>query len=165
MSINTYKKGNRGISLVEIVIGSAIMAIVLFSAASAINQIRILERSTTHIIRANYLLLEGVDVAKIFRDTSWTTEIVTLTQGVPYYLVWDSSSWKATTTESVIDGLFYRTIQLDQVKRDGDDNISVGGVGSVDPGTLKITASVSWLERSATSTRSFETYVTDLFAN
>ena len=163
MQLNIYKKRNKGFSVIEIIIGSAILATVLYSAASAINQIRKLERSTTHIIRSNYLLLESVDVAKIFRDTSWSAEIATLTQGISYYLIWDSSSWYATTTESVIDGLFYRTIQFDPVKRDGNDNIAT--TGSVDIGTLKITANVSWLEQSGTSTRSFETYITDLYAN
>lgn len=158
-----HNKGNRGVSIIEIVIGSGILATVLFAAAGAINQVRALERTTTHIIRANYLLLEGTDVIKIFRDTSWTSEIATLTQSIPYYLVWDSSSWISTTTVSIIDGLFYRTIQVDPVNRDGNDNIAVAG--TLDTGTLKVTASVSWLERSGTSTKEFETYITDLYAN
>ena len=156
-------KNKRGVSLIEIVIGASIMASVMYAAAGAINQVRNLERSTTHIIRANYLLLEGVDVVKIFRDTSWTSEISTLTTATPYYIVWGSSSWTATTTESVIDGLYYRTIQVDSVSRDVDDNISA--VGVLDPGTLKVISSVSWLDRSGTSTRMFETYITNLYAN
>jgi len=159
MKILNRRKINRGVSVIEIVIGSAILASVLFSAATAINQIRKLERTTTHVIRVNYLLLEGIDVAKILRDISWSAGIATLTEGVPHYLIWNSSSWYATTTESVIDGLFYRTIQLDPINRDGNDNIAT--IGALDTGTLKITSTVSWLETSGTSTRSFETYITD----
>jgi hypothetical protein len=157
------KNKKLGVSLVEIVIGSAVLTSVFFAAAGAVNQIRFLERETTHIIRANYLLLEGIDVVKIFRDTGWSSEIATLSLNTPYYLLWDSGAWTSTTTEIAIDGVFYRTVELDSVERDGNDNIADSG--TLDPGTLELTSTVSWLGSSGTTTRSFETYITNLYAN
>jgi len=149
--------------MVEIVVGSAIIASVLASAVFTVNKVSELNRRTTNVIRGNYLLLEGIDVVKIFRDTSWTTEIDTLTLNTPYYLVWDSNSWLATTTTSVIDGLFYRTISFDSVNRDGNDDIAT--VGVLDTGTLQLTSTVAWKYRGSTTTKTFETYITDLYAN
>ena len=152
-----------GYGLVEIVVGSAIIATVLASAVFAVTEIRRLDERTTFTIRANYLLLEAVDVIKIFRDNSWTTEVATLSLDTPYYLVWESSTWNATTSQNVIDGTFYRTVTLSAVNRDGNDNIA--SVGTLDTGTLKVTATAAWSFANSTTTKTFETYVTDLYGN
>lgn len=157
------RKKKFGYGMVEIVVGSAIIASVLVATVTAVNEIRQLDVRTTKLIRANYLLLEGIDVVKILRDTSWSSEIATLSLGTPHYLTWDSVSWGASTSVSVIDGNFYRTISFSSVNRDVNDDIAT--IGALDAGTLKVTSSVSWSYRNSTSTKIFETYITDLYGN
>lgn len=153
----------KGFGMVEILVGSAILLTVIIASVGVISQIRDLERRTTSVIRANYLLLEGIDVAKILRDNGWTSNVTTLSLDTPYYLVWSSSAWGATTVLSVIDGFFYRTISFSAVYRDGSDNIATSG--TLDAGTLLITSSVSWWFDGATTTKTFQTYITDLYGN
>ena len=64
---------------------------------------------------------------------------------------------------SVIDGNFYRTISFSSVNRDVNDDIAT--IGALDSGTLKVTSSVSWSYKNSTSTKIFETYITDLYGN
>lgn len=159
------KNKKRGFGLIEIIVGSSILGTVMISAVFAINVIRKIETNTANIVRANYLLLETVDIAKILRDNSWTTNIAPLTLNTPYYLVWDSGAWEATTDVSIIDGRFYRTISFDAVNRDAGsaDIVTTGGLN--DTGTRLITASVAWFNRSGTTTKTFKTYMMDLHAN
>ena len=56
-----------------------------------------------------------------------------------------------------------RDAQVNSVNRDINDDIST--TGTLDPGTLKITSEVSWFDRGGTTTKVFETYITDLYAN
>ena len=149
--------------MIEVAIGASLLSIAIFTAFSFFRVLIPLDARTESTIRSDYLLLEAVDVVKIFRDTSWTTHIASLTTGTPYYLIWDSGDWEATTTVSVIDGVYYRTVQLDPVLRDASDDISTSG--TTDAGTLKLTAEVSWLTREGTTTRAVEAYVFDIYAN
>ena len=155
---------NKGISVIEVVVGSALFATLIVAAIFSITQVQRLEQDTSAIIRTNYLLLEAVDVARIFRDTSYSTSLLALTTTTPQYIFWNSSAWEATTTPVTIDGLFYRTIRIFDVLRDvNDDIVSVGG--TYDPGTVLVQAEIEWLTRNGSTSQIFETYLTDLYSN
>lgn len=160
---NIFLHTKRGVGLIEIVIGVAIFSTIIISVFQYIGRAKIVAGRTGDIIRSNYLLLEAVDVVKIFRDNGWSSNIVAMTTGTKYYLEWDGGNWKAITTVSIIDGKYYRSVQLDNILRDGNDNISSTGV--LDPGTRKLTSIVTWLSRTGTTTKIFETYITDLYTN
>jgi hypothetical protein len=72
-----------------------------------------------------------------------------------------TSSWSATTTPEVVDGLFYRQFKLSSVSRDSSDDIVVVG-GTVDVNTFLVESSVAWNARGATSTITYKTYVTNI---
>ena len=152
---------NRGFGLIEIVIGGAILATVFVAVSAYYQQSLVISRSTAHLTQASFLLEEGIEVAKIFRDTSWTNISAPVT-GSSYYLTFNGTSWATSTTNTYIDGVFERKIVLSDVYRDANDDIvSPGGV--LDTGTRKATVTVIWYEKTATTTKSISTYLTNIF--
>jgi hypothetical protein len=100
---------------------------------------------------------------RFLRDSGWDANIATLSTTTTYRLYWTGSTWQATTTQQVTDGLFYRTLSISDVKRDANDDIA--SVGTYDPNTKRIDVSVAWLARIGTTTKTAATYLTDLFGN
>jgi len=113
-------------------------------------------------VQASLLLEEGLETARFLRDASWANVSVPAT-GTTYYLTWSGTNWATSTTANVyVDGRFERTLRLDDVYRDGSDDIVPSG-GTLDVGTRKATVTVSWWDRTATSTRTISTYLTNIF--
>jgi len=157
------QKKQNGFGLVEIILGGAILSFILFSLSSFLVLAQRVHDRTDHVVRANYLMLEAIDAARILRDNSWSASIGTLAVGTPYYFVWDSSSWVPTTTPTLIDGTYDRTITFGNVLRDVNDNIATAGI--LDTGTRSVSVHVAWKDLQGTSSRQFDTYITDLFDN
>src|SRR3989344_5524637 len=57
-----------------------------------------------------------------------------------------------------------RKITVENVFRDSNDNIDLSG-GTQDPDTKKVSISVSWRDRNATTTINLSTYLSDIFDN
>lgn len=148
-----YKKG---MGMVEVLIASAVMAVVLISIISVYNSMAELSLKNTDVVQANFLLEEGAEALRIMRDTSWQ-RISTTTLGTPYRFYWDNTTWVATTSVVLVDQ-FDRTFVFEPVYRDMNFNIVPSG-GTIDTGTRKATISVAWLRNGATTTKSIETYV------
>lgn len=119
--------------------------------------------SNGETIKAAYLAEEGIEVVRHFRDASWDTNITPLVLETNYGLVWEGSAWQASTTKRYVDE-FERQIVLSAVQRDGNGDI-VEADGVVDPETLLVTSSVSWIRASATTTKSVSTYITNFYDN
>jgi prepilin-type N-terminal cleavage/methylation domain-containing protein len=151
----------RGFGLIEIVIGSAILGVALWAIAGYYQQSVQVSRYTAHTVQAGFLLEESLEVTKFFRDTSWTNISASAT-GTPMYLIFNGTKWATSTTNLYVDGTFERKIQIDNVYRNGTDDIT-SVPGTFDPGTRKVTATVSWLEGSATSSRTLATYLSNIF--
>ena len=112
-----------------------------------------------------YLAEEGIEAVKIIRDTGWSN-ITNLTDNTNYYLYFDTSSstnniWKATSTASLVDSIFTRIFTLNPVYRDTDGRVVQSG-GTLDLHTKKITVSISWKSKIATTTKSLSTYIADI---
>ena len=152
---------NRGFGLIEIVIGSAVLATSLLGISAYYQQSLKVSRSTAQIVQGSLMLEESLEVAKFFRDTSWIN-ISTPVTGTTYYLLFSGTNWATSTTNTFIDGMFERTIRFDDVYRDGTDDIVTSG-GTLDTGTRKVTATVSWRDQSATTTKTISTYLTNIF--
>ena len=151
-----------GISLVEVIISAAILIVFVGGISSV--YVSFLKTSSDGALelKSYYLLEEGIEAVKTLRDNSWSTNIDTLATSTDYYLEWSGTAWSATTTEQVIDG-FYRSFSLEDVYRDGNDDIAVSG--TLDPDTKKVVIDIAWSERGATSTDSLETYMANIFEN
>ena len=166
MKSKIYNKKSRGFSLIEIVIGAAVMLamwVAVFWCFSVISQYA--ERNTAYV-KAGFLLEEGGEALRSMRDASWTTNIASLTVGTTYYLTYNTTTnlWTSTTTNTFIDSKFERKFVLSSVSRDGSFNVVSSG-GTVDTGSKKATVTVSWKNGTATTSQILETYLFNDFNN
>lgn len=158
----------RGFSLIEIAVGVAVLLAAFVAVISAFQLAERRGRGTLEHIQAAALAEEGVEAVALLRDSAWSS-ISLLTVGTPYDLVWNGVAWATTLSPQTIDGVFRRTITLNDVyRRDADKDIAPASSPdpkSVDSGTKKITVRVAW----ATTTPSgggeevAEVYLTNLF--
>ena len=152
---------SRGFGLIEIVVGSAILAVVLLAVSEYYQGSLRISRTTANLTQASFLLEEGVEVAKLFRDDGWAN-VGTPATGTTYYLSYTGTKWATSTTNVYIDGLFERTLTLSDVYRDASDDITTSG-GTLDTGIRKATVAVSWREGTSTTTKSIDTYLANIF--
>lgn len=143
-SLFMIHNSNRGFGLVETIVGISIATI----AFLAIGQVSIVSLKATQErdarIQAINIAREGVEAARTIRDAGWTDNISTLNFGTTYYLATSSGAWILTgTNPGLINNRFTRTIIVDNVSRDANDDIIASG-GTNDSGTKKVTATVSW---------------------
>jgi Tfp pilus assembly protein PilV len=151
-----------GFGMIEVVIGSSIISLVMFSMASVVNISAKLSSENSNNNKAVFLIEEGVEAVKIMRDSSWQ-KISSLTPGTNYYLNFNGTTWATTTTNTFVDGVFERKFVLSSINRDATSQDIVTSGGSVDTETKKLTVSVSWRFRNATTTKSVSTYITNMF--
>jgi type II secretory pathway pseudopilin PulG len=154
-------KNNKGFGIAEIVVAVAIIALSIFGLLSVASVSLKTLRNNTANIQAAFLLEEGVEAVKILRDSGWSVNIVPLGAETNYYLAFNGATWKATTTNAFIDNLYERKFSVNEINRDGNDDIAASGI--LDPNTKKITVFVSWLSNNGTTTKSISTYITKLF--
>lgn len=153
----------RGISVIEIIIASAIISLTVISISVAYGNFVYLSRQNTAKVQAALLLDEGSEAIKTMRGESWTN-IASTTASTTYYFVWMTDRWRATTTPVVIDNMFYRTFVVTPVYRDVSTfNILPNTSGTLDPGTKKIDITVAWTDKGATTTRSSTIYVFNIY--
>ena len=157
------RKTQGGFALLEALVASALLATVL---AGAIGALLITSQSGTTggaRLEATYLADEGIEAARLMRDSGWSANIAAHTTGTTFYLEWDGTTWLATDTNTYIDGVFERAVVLSDVYRDGNQQIAASG--SLDSNARKVTVTVSWNVDGATSSRSLSAYITNLFSN
>lgn len=152
-----------GFSLVEIIVGAAIIASSVVAIVGVYGTVSNTANRTTPRLQASFLAEEGVEAVRSMRDKTWSGRIANLTVGTTYYLSWTGTEWIATTTSSQIDSQFTRTVSFQSVNRDGNYNIA--STGSNDTSTRKATINVSWRDNNATSTRKLESYIFNTFNN
>lgn len=154
-----------GFGLVEAVIGIALIIVFLVGITAVARFSSRLVFSAELQMQAVFLLEEGVDAVKGLRDTSWTSNVAPLFVDTDYWLQFGGSAWALTSSaQPFIDGRFDRRVKVFTVLRDSSDDIVVSG-GTADPNSKKITVSVSWFDRGATTTETASTYISNLFSN
>lgn len=152
----------RGFGLIEVLVSVGIIGAILVGLVGAFQLFLSIGLSSTETIKAVYLLEEGLEAVRSTRDGGWASEIETLTVDIPYYLFFSGGEWLLSTTPSLIDGVFDRTVELSSVSRDSNGAIVTTG-GSNDEGSREVLVSVSWLRRGTTTTREATTYITNFF--
>jgi len=131
----------KGISVVEIIIGAAILTVVVTGVASAWQYYIKLSGEATRISQALLLTEEGAEALQHLRDTSWSEKIAPLAFETEYFLVWDGNNYITTTTPTIINGSYHRSILLSTVKRDAI-TANISSVGDVDMGTRMVTMKI-----------------------
>src|SRR3989344_6262579 len=152
----------QGIGLLEVVIATGILGALVASIMYVSTLSIKASRSALNESRAQTLLAEGYEITRQLRDKEWSN-ISSLVTSSTYYFASSTNStttyaWKATTTKSMIDKFYVRTLIVKNVYRDENDDIAP--TGTLDTGTKKFTLSVSWPNiRSATSTITVDFYL------
>ena len=153
----------RGFGLVEMLIGASVLAVVLYGISNFFQTTLLASRSTQAQIQGDYLLEEGVEIAKHFRNASYADSFGKMSTSTAYYFSWDGANWATTTTSTLIDEKFERKFTIADVTRDANSDIAPSG--TYDPDTKLITMSVSWWSGTATTTRSIQAYIMNIFTN
>lgn len=159
------KNTSKGMGLIEIIIGTSIISLSMVGLIAAFNLFIRAGLANTEKIQAIYLLEESSEAFRHMRDGGWTVNIDSLSKDVSYHLALESSSWIATTTASLIDGVFDRTaVVYDVYRRDSDSDIVAStspDSKTLDPNIVQITTNVIWNNGSVNST----TYLTNMLNN
>lgn len=161
--MNTHKNFNAGFGIIEVLVVVVIISLILVGLHSAAAQALRLTYESVKRTRATFLLEETIEALRTKRDAGWSTSIGTLSNGTDYFLAFSGGAWVITTTNIFIDDIFERKFTMEGVYRDANDDIASSG--SLDAGTKKITASVSWYAPTGTTTQSITTYITNMFEN
>lgn len=157
----------RGFSLVEAIIGTALILLSLTSLTAAYSFYLHAGLKNTDRLKAVFLLQEGVEATVLIRDNSWNS-LTALTSGTPYHLLWNGAGWTGTTTPVLIDSALYRTFTIEDVYRRNSDKdivpVTSGDPKSLDSGTKKITVRVFMVNGATTTLNaSVMTYLANLF--
>lgn len=159
---NSYRIKN-GFGLVEMIIGAAILSVSLLSISRFFQATNRASSLTKSSIQGDYLLEEGVEAVKLLRDAGYENNILKISTTTPHYFLWNGTNWATTTVDMFIDGKFERKFTLADVKRDVNSDIAT--TGTYDPDIKLVTVSVSWRDPVGTTTRSIQTYITNIFNN
>lgn len=145
-------KSERGQSLVEVLIGISLAAILIGSAVIAIALTLRSNVQSKNIQTAVLLNNELLDRIAIFGEANWHN-IYNLNKGSPYHLEPSESSFAALNSPETlppIDGMaFNRQFVVENVSRNSanDDIEAVYDLTNDDPSTQKITITATWLEK------------------
>ena len=134
----------RGVGLIEVIVGMAILTLVLFAFTSSLSLYSQASMDATKRTQALFLAEEGLEVVRARRDAGWTS-FAAVGVNTPHGISFNAatSSWSFVPT-SDITGAFTRTITLRDVFRDTNGRIIFGGGGTHDPLTRRVEAVVSW---------------------
>ncbi len=151
----------RGFSLVEVLVGAAIIVSSLVGLLTIFGNLAQLNVKNIQAAQAAFLLEQGAEVARYWRDQNWSN-ISGLTAATNYRAVYASNRWSTSTTPTLIDGLFDRTIVATNVNRDSNQDIVTSG-GTLDSETRLITVTVAWRQDAATTTKTLSLYLSNIF--
>ncbi|MEK7081696.1 MAG: hypothetical protein AAB537_01150 [Patescibacteria group bacterium] len=154
------KFSSAGLSLVEVIVGAAITTLILSGLIATYNLYFRTALTNLRHVQAAFLAEESAETLRFLRDGSWTN-LSSLTVGTNYYLTFYNGNWQATTSNLFVEGIFERKFVLNNVYRDASDDIAP--TGTLDPNTRKVTVSIAWSAGVATTTKSLNFYLTNLF--
>ncbi|MDP4011266.1 MAG: hypothetical protein Q8P72_03500, partial [Candidatus Roizmanbacteria bacterium] len=138
-----------GQSLIELLIVIGLLAILLPAITAGLITSREGKPQQEQRIHAAQLMKESQEVMRSIREASWSN----IETNGTYHPTQNGTAWTLTAGPEVIDGLMTRQIEIEDVQRDGNNQI-VTSSGSVDPSTKKITTTLSWNVPIITSTSS-----------
>jgi hypothetical protein len=153
---------NRGVGLVEVIIGIAVVTASLSALTGAFMFYAARGLDAGETIQAAYLLEEGIEAARYLRDSDFVA-FSALDPDTTYYIATTTAGYEATTTPTMLPSGFTRTLQIESVyRRDTDDDLVEAtdpAAKTLDPNTRRAVVVISWQGNSASST----TYLTNLF--
>lgn len=159
--MNNLRLTQYGFGMVEIIIGATVLSVSLLGISNFFQSTLAVSHTTSAMVQGGYLLEEGVEVVKLFRDEDYSSNIAQMSTTTPTYVAWDGTAWATSTVNTFIDGKFERSIIAGEVTRDAGGDIASSG--TFDPNTKLITVTVAWQTKGATTTKTIQTYITNIF--
>ena len=147
--------------VIEMLIAISIMATSILAAMTVSQRSINVSRQAFHATQAAFLLEEGAEIIRLFRDNGWSN-ISSLTAGFNYSPDFSAGAWVLSETVSPT-GIFTRIVTVANVNRDNTTK-DIASIGADDPGTKLVTITVSWPEGSLTITKNLSFYLMDIFS-
>lgn len=119
---HTHTRNVSGVSLVEVIVGISILAIILLAVGFSVNAFVDARSRLVLDAQALYLAEEGLEITRALRNEDWNT-IDALSVDTVYYFDVATTTLAIGSTPEVIDGQFYREVIFREVYRDSDDDI------------------------------------------
>lgn len=141
----------KGISIVEIIVASAIIATSVVGIVGAIQIYLKIVHQNTRETQAVLLLDETAEALQSIRDTDYDLYIANTSLNSMYTIFWDGSKYQLSTSTINLPYNMTRAITFQNVSRDGSDQIVANG-GTVDPNTKKAIITISWPYTNETKT-------------
>ena len=158
--MKTYSKG---FSIIEIIIASAIISTTVISIIVAINFFLKLSFTNSKEVGAVLLLEETAEAVQLIRDKGWIN-ISNTNPGTKYHIYWSTSDYFTTTTPQLINDIYTRTVQFENVNRDSNDDIVSSG-GNDDSNTRKVLIEISWNAFGEIKTKTSQMLIHNVYAN
>lgn len=147
----------------EAVVAVSVFLVLVLGLFGSFNIFLTTSLSNINKIQASFLEEEGLEAMRVIRDNGWTANIASQASGVPFYLYFNGTNWVSTTSVEYIGGMYERKVILTNATRNVSQDIVSGG--TPDPKTKLVTVQVSWSDHGATTTRSLQTYLTNVYNN
>jgi len=156
-----------GFGMIEVVVAVAIIGVAFTALFDVYASYLRVQFANTRIVKAGFLIDEGLEIVRLFRDTSWSSQISNKTIGTEYYFAWTGAAWQTTTTPQTVDTLYTRKVVFSNAYRDSSDRLVSSG-GTLDLDTRGYAVTVTWPTNtgaSATTSRQVSSYITNMFTN
>ncbi|MCL4406264.1 MAG: prepilin-type N-terminal cleavage/methylation domain-containing protein [Patescibacteria group bacterium] len=153
--MQTARSHIKGQSLIEALVALAVGAVMIGGVSTALFLSVRSSASTRQLNNASRLASQELDNVRVLAEANWNavylaTKYVNPSTTNPHYLSVVTVAGKTSfainngTTSSAIDGTtFTKSFYIQNVLRDGSDNIVESG-GTDDPSTQKIVVTVTW---------------------
>ncbi len=133
--------GRRGVISIELVFGVTLIGLVVIFSMHALTTFLLTGQDVADKIEALAIAEEGLELVRFVRDEDWT-DISGLTNGNTYYLAVTPTTVTLTSTATTT-GMYTRTIEVQPVYRDANDDVVTSG-GSADADSKIVTTTVTW---------------------
>lgn len=160
--MNKILHKQKGFMIVEILVAASIIAMSVLASSSVAQKSINVSRQAFHSAQAAFLLEEGAEAMRIYRDNAWSN-ISGMTVATDYYPLFSGGTWTFSTTPTTIDR-FTRKVVVSNVNRDSTTQDIVTSGGVLDSGTKLVTVTVSWLQGNITVTKTLSFYLADIFS-
>ena len=157
------KNRKQGFSTVEVMTALFILSLTFLVVSEASERSLVVAEENLRQAQANFLLEEGLEVARLWRDDNWFN-LADLTLGVDYYLDFVGGRWVSSLSPypagaGNLYDIFTRRFILSAVNRDLTSHNIVTIGGSPDPDIKKIEMTVSWQFHGSPRSKSLSTYL------
>lgn len=167
MSFCRIEKKNKGSIIVELIIAASIMIAFILIALNVAQKSIAVSHRAIRSTQAAFLLEEGAESVKIFRDNNtWEVFSGFFDSSYTYCLPSVVNDWNSALSSDLpcpLVGVFTRVINVTDVERDSITGDIVESGGIFDPGTKLIIVTVNWSENGNFISKNLKFYISDVF--